>query len=434
MDGNAALWLKAYRLRHDITTWPMLMAAVMEKFGADDYRRYLKQFLALKQRGSVEEYQLQFESLSYQVSIQNPHYDEQFFVAKFITGLKTELRGAVEAQVPDTVERAILLARVQEEVLAETKPWEKKRHGGYRHETPIPRYEAAKTTLKVNGDNLWRDRQLREYRRANNQCFRCGDPFDPTHKCTKKQGAEVHALEAEAQAEILSEEILNLMELHDIAQAEQLSLSIHAMSGTEGSETLNLRAMVGNQVLLILVDSGSSDCFINANMLSRVNCVAQSTDPIPVKMANGEFMQCDKRVEQFTWWCQGETFTTSMRVLELGAYDAILGINWLNQHSPMVTDWANHCLAFQHNNKFIKLKGVAAPTNTTIQELRVEQLLKWYTGNEVWYGQWPWLNLMRMSNQHLFQRKLTQFYNNFLMCLPHQMLYHQKGNMIMPYL
>jgi hypothetical protein len=297
MDGNAALWLKAYRLRHDITTWPMLMAAVMEKFGADDYRRYLKQFLALKQRGSVEEYQLQFESLSYQVSIQNPHYDEQFFVAQFIKGLKTELRGAVEAQVPDTVERAILLARVQEEVLAETKPWEKKRHGGYRHETPIPRYEAAKTTLKVNGHNLWRDRQLREYRRANNQCFRCGDPVDPTHKCTKKQGAEVHALEAEAQAEILSEEILNLMELHDIAQAEQLSLSIHAMSGTEGSETLKLRAMVGNQVLLILVDSGSSDCFINANMLSRVNCVAQSTDPIPVKMENGEFMQCGKRVE-----------------------------------------------------------------------------------------------------------------------------------------
>jgi hypothetical protein len=58
MDGNAALWLKAYRLRHEISTWPMLMSAVMEKFGADDHRRYLKQFLALKQRGSAEEYQL----------------------------------------------------------------------------------------------------------------------------------------------------------------------------------------------------------------------------------------------------------------------------------------------------------------------------------------------------------------------------------------
>jgi hypothetical protein len=39
MDGNAALWLKSYRLRHEISTWPTLMSAVEEKFGADDHRR-----------------------------------------------------------------------------------------------------------------------------------------------------------------------------------------------------------------------------------------------------------------------------------------------------------------------------------------------------------------------------------------------------------
>jgi hypothetical protein len=57
MDGDAALWLKAYRLRHEISTWTELMIAVEEKFGADDHRRYMKQLLQLKQRGTVEEYQ-----------------------------------------------------------------------------------------------------------------------------------------------------------------------------------------------------------------------------------------------------------------------------------------------------------------------------------------------------------------------------------------
>lgn len=56
MEGNAALWLKAYRLWHEINTWPALMVAVEEKFGSDDHRKFLKQFLALKQRGTVEEY------------------------------------------------------------------------------------------------------------------------------------------------------------------------------------------------------------------------------------------------------------------------------------------------------------------------------------------------------------------------------------------
>jgi hypothetical protein len=48
MEGNAALWLKAYRLRQEIPTWTALMVAVEEKFGADDHRKFMKQLLALK--------------------------------------------------------------------------------------------------------------------------------------------------------------------------------------------------------------------------------------------------------------------------------------------------------------------------------------------------------------------------------------------------
>jgi hypothetical protein len=41
------------------------MLAVVEKFGANDHHRYMKQLLGLKQRGTVEEYQIQTEELSY---------------------------------------------------------------------------------------------------------------------------------------------------------------------------------------------------------------------------------------------------------------------------------------------------------------------------------------------------------------------------------
>jgi hypothetical protein len=94
----------------------------------------------------------------------------------------------------------------------------------------------------------------------------------------------------------LSEEVLNLIEMHDIAIAEQLSLSLHAMSGSEGDNCLRLRALVGNQVMLILVDSGSSNSFINANMLECINCEVTDVAPLPVKVANGQYMYTTKLV------------------------------------------------------------------------------------------------------------------------------------------
>jgi hypothetical protein len=154
MDGNAALWLKAYRLRHEISTWTELMIAVEEKFGADDHRRYMKQLLQLKQRGTVEEYQAQFEELSYQIAIQNPHYDEQFYVSQFIKGLKTELRAAVESQVPETVERAILLAMVQQEVLAEAKPWAQRQVQKHHIDPIAPRLELGKPSTQTGNGGL----------------------------------------------------------------------------------------------------------------------------------------------------------------------------------------------------------------------------------------------------------------------------------------
>lgn len=377
MDGNAALWLKAYRLRHEVNTWPALMTAVEEKFGADDHRKFMKQLLSLKQKGTVEEYQLQFESLSYQLSIQNPHYDEQFFVSQFIRGLKSEIRGAVEAQVPETVERAILLALVQQEVLADAKPWGQRQLPYARAEPVAPRIDAVKPALKLGNGDLWRDRQLRDYRRTNGLCFKCGDKYDPTHQCTKKQATELNALEAEEAAELLSEEVLNMMELQDMADAKELSLSLNAIAGKDASETIRLRALVDNQVLIILIDSGSSGSFINANLVSRLRCSVQKTTPVTVKLPNEQFLSCDSVVPDFTWWTQGETFHTPMRVLNIGAYDAILGVDWLKRHGPIKGDWVTKKIKVSNAGKRVWLQGVVPTEKSVVRELPIEQLAKW---------------------------------------------------------
>jgi hypothetical protein len=42
----------------------------------------------------------------------------------------------------------------------------------------------------------------------------------------------------ECTPEILSDEVLNMLEQQDIAEAQQLSLSIHALAGTDSGDTI----------------------------------------------------------------------------------------------------------------------------------------------------------------------------------------------------
>jgi hypothetical protein len=344
----------------------------------------MKQLLTLKQRGTVEEYTLQFEELSYQITIQNPHYDEQFYVSQFIKGLKHELRAAIESQVPETVERAILLALVQQEVLAEAKPWGQRPYQQQKHDQVAPRADFVRQPVKLGTGDTWKDRQLRDYRKANNLCFKCGERYDPTHQCAKKIGAELHAITMDDTLEQLSDEVLNMLEMQDLAEAQQLRLSIHALAGTDSGDTIRLRALIGNQHLLILVDSGSTGSFLNVDMLSRLHCEAQPTTSVTVKLANNDVLQCDSWVPNLTWEIQGETFHTPMRILPLGAYDAILGVDWLKKHGPVTGDWVNKTLRITNLGKRVTLQGVLPTPTQTIRELPVEQLAKWARGNEIW--------------------------------------------------
>lgn len=55
-------------------------------------------------------------------------------------------------------------------------------------------------------------------------------------------------------------------------------------------------------------------------------------------MANGDFLSSAAQVQQLAWWTNGHTYYNDLRVLELGAYDVILGFDWLESRSPMNCD------------------------------------------------------------------------------------------------
>jgi hypothetical protein len=216
-------------------------------------------------------------------------------------------------------------------------------------------------------------------------CFFCGDKFDPAHieLCPKRNKAQVHALAINDLDQTLSEETSNQLAVEDTLSEELYNLSLNAISGTENADCIKIRSWVRNKVMLILVDSGSSHSFVSSNFVHMAGLPTVPTNPRKVQLPNEQVLVSDKMMSKLKWWCQGHTLTADMRVLDMGAYDAILGYDWLKIHSPMSCHWENRTIEFVDGGRSVTLQGVK-PMELQSQPMEAEQLWKCAKGNDIW--------------------------------------------------
>uniref|UniRef100_A0A8R7V8Z0 Uncharacterized protein n=1 Tax=Triticum urartu TaxID=4572 RepID=A0A8R7V8Z0_TRIUA len=102
---------------------------------------------------------------------------------------------------------------------------------------------------------------------------------------------------------------------------------------------MRLHGWVQDREVLMLVDSGSSHSFISSTLAHQLQGVQSARRPLSVRVANGGVLRSDQEIPKCEWRSQGVKFTTDLKVLPLGCYDVILGIDWLACHSPMQVHW-----------------------------------------------------------------------------------------------
>jgi predicted aspartyl protease len=120
---------------------------------------------------------------------------------------------------------------------------------------------------------------------------------------------------------------------------EDCYLSLHALSGKPHHKAIQLRALVQNQALIILVDSGSSHTFLSSSLAYKLQLAATPLAHMTIKVANGAVLPCTSEIKGFEWWIQGHTFHIDAKVLDMGAYDLVHAMDWLEQFSPMTCSW-----------------------------------------------------------------------------------------------
>lgn len=117
IDSNSALWLQAYEAHHTVETWADLCIALERKYGGDLYPNYMRDMLNIKQTTDVLEYVGTFEQAKHRVLVHNRDLDDTFFVQKFLDGLKYTISNSIALHKPRTIDVALSLALLQEEIV-----------------------------------------------------------------------------------------------------------------------------------------------------------------------------------------------------------------------------------------------------------------------------------------------------------------------------
>ena len=303
-------------------------------------------------------------------------------------GLRTDIRAVVLVQRPPDIDTACSLARLQEEVAegeiipAGVSPSYRTHATSYRHHqvqhsrpsTPSAAEDRRATeAARASSDNS-RVTALRKFRRAKGLCFKCGERWGKEHTCP--QQVLLHVVE----------ELLALFAPEDVmGESEEMftpptspevtcALSLQAVSGTDAPTVVQIHAWIQGKEALLLVDSGSTTSFINEQLAAQMSNIQDMPRQCKVKVADGSELICNKFILGCDWVTQGHEFKTDFKVIKLGVYDAILGLDWLKQHSPMQIDWRLQHLTVTTDKGSINLQGIHA-TNPSVQTITPAELI-----------------------------------------------------------
>lgn len=345
---------------------------VCARFSRDRQRTLIQQWIRITQSSSVKDYVERFDSIMHQLLAYGGANDPIYFVTKFVDGLKDNIRTAVMMLRPDDLDSACSLALLQEEALEGMPLSSAKRpdSGVYvkARITANPVMMNKGTTLATGEDkkgiDMTRTRDeklssLKAYRRSKGLCFTCGERWSRDHKCAS--AIQLHVVEELLIALQSEPKEDNTLDENLTTEGDTLmSISYQALNGTEFSKSIRLRGWVQGAELLMLVDSGSTHSFVDEKIGSKFLGLKLLPQPLKVQIADGGQLNCCKVIPNCDWWIQGQHFSSNFRLLPLGNYDVILGMDWLEQFSPMQIEWNHKWLEFFHQGKMIRLQGVTS--------------------------------------------------------------------------
>jgi hypothetical protein len=118
--GTATFWLQLVDNRLGEMSWEEFCGCLNVRFGRDQHSMLIRQFYHIHQTNSVSEYVEQFDVILHQLLAHEGQLTLAMITARFVDGLKEEVRSVVVIQRPNNLDVACSLALLQEDMLMQS--------------------------------------------------------------------------------------------------------------------------------------------------------------------------------------------------------------------------------------------------------------------------------------------------------------------------
>ncbi|XP_027160631.1 uncharacterized protein LOC113761725 [Coffea eugenioides] len=369
--GKAEIWFQGIKRSKGRTSWEGFCQLVNRRFGDRERRDEVEEFNKLHQTTSVKDYQEKFEELSSLMLIRDPHLSESYFVSSFISGIKEEIKPMVKMLKPATLLEAFEIAEWQEQLLAfngrntrNFRTWEPGESSKSLSATVVtkPREKISEqigqrkwTPENTNQEHRKISPQEILRRKNNHLCFKCGERFSPGHQCKYRHLNLI--LEEDEETEFL--DAIGEQDEQTGHPGQSVDISLHALTASIKRKTLKLQGVLKGQTVSILVDTGSTNSFLNAALLETMELRTASMTPLKATIADGTTISSELFCPHVTWSIQGYNFNFPLIVMGLGTWDLILGVDWMVQYSPITFDFQQLMIKLSEEGGEMVLEGVA---------------------------------------------------------------------------
>jgi hypothetical protein len=282
------------------------------RFSSHNAHSSLENFHHLKKKSSVAEYINFFEEMMSLMQMDYPGLNEPYFISNFIVGLKDRIKHYLIPHCPQTLsetywktkelEKGILFKK---SLLTSSSAYTKPTFSftqAYNTKTSIP--SPATPSAKqppINPPNTLPAKQIPIKPREPGKCWGCQEPWTPEHKFVCKFRRVVNAMDVHPKDWLTMKQAME-DDNHALLQTEVtdtppeqppqlLMLSSHAAHGTSAAATFSVLLTLRGKKGIALIDSGSTDSFVDYIFAGKPSCSIVATESRKVKVAGGGYLE-----------------------------------------------------------------------------------------------------------------------------------------------